>query len=187
MRLYIGIDPGLTGAVAVIDSDGRALVVHDTPSTVVERSGRKRSEYLVREMAALLDQAVFIGPSAKPLILVVLEHQQAFPGRRHEKCRTCGSTGPGQGSVSSFLTGRGFGIWEGIIGALKFPVDEPTPAHWKPAVGIPNKSDKEASRVRALKMFPEMGEQLSRKKDHGRAEALLLAEFGRRITEGGKR
>ena len=83
---------------------------------------------------------------------------------------------PGQGVRSMFTIGLGFGVWLGILAALELPFTRVRPALWKTAIGLRGK-DKEASRLRAQQLFPTA--DLRRKKDHGRAEALLLALYGR--------
>jgi crossover junction endodeoxyribonuclease RuvC len=81
---------------------------------------------------------------------------------------------PGQGTRSMFTTGYGMGIWVGILATLEFPYTTVRPQVWKRALRL--SKDKEASRLRAIQLFP--GADLRRKKDHGRAEALLLAYYG---------
>jgi crossover junction endodeoxyribonuclease RuvC len=83
---------------------------------------------------------------------------------------------PGQGTRSMFTVGLGYGLWLGVLGALRIPYTAVRPAVWKRSIG-PSK-DKEASRLRAQQLYP--GADLRRKKDHGRAEALLLASYGLR-------
>lgn len=72
--------------------------------------------------------------------------------------------------------GRLCGIVE-LLGADRILL--PTPGKWKKAMGLTGK-DKEASRAMAMHLFGDLQDELKRKKDHGRAEALLLAEYGRK-------
>ena len=91
---------------------------------------------------------------------------------------------PRQGTTSMFSMGRGSGLWEGIIAAFELPLQLVIPRVWKnKMVGIG--ADKNASRLKAIDLFPSVAGELSRVKDHGRAEALLMAEFWRR-TQGGR-
>ena len=90
---------------------------------------------------------------------VVIEESQAMPG---------------QGTRSMFTTGYGMGIWVGILATLELPYTSVRPSVWKRSLALGK--DKEASRLRAMQLFP--GADLRRKKDHGRAEALLLAYYG---------
>lgn len=83
---------------------------------------------------------------------------------------------PKQGVVSTFTIGRNYGVVIGVLAALGIPYREVAPGTWKRAMGLD--SDKEKSRSLARSLWPEA--PLGRKKDHNRAEALLLAEWGRR-------
>ncbi|MFM6207166.1 hypothetical protein, partial [Planktothrix sp.] len=85
---------------------------------------------------------------------------------------------PGQGVSSMFSFGLGYGVWLGIVAALNVPIEFVTPQAWKKYYSLG--PDKEASRVKALQLFPSQASELKLKKHHGRAEALLLAEYLRR-------
>ena len=162
---YIGIDPGLDGAVAVIGRGGRPQLF-DAPSSTVVKSGKKRRMYDTLAMAAILrEYATFHIP---PLISLEAVHAM-----------------PGQGVTSMFSMGYGFGLWRGIIAAFGLPVELVTPRVWKnKMVGVG--TDKEASRLKAIDLFPGVAAQLKLKKHHGRAEALLIAEYMRRKMNGGQ-
>lgn len=153
--LHLGIDPGLTGAVAVLDAEGTLQALWDTPTlTLRTRTSRgTKQEYDMPGLVGLL--VPFTDLSAH----VTIEEAQAMPG---------------QGVRSMFTTGVGFGVWLGVLAALGVPLTRVRPASWKKALGLGK--DKEASRLRAQQLFP--GADLRRKKDHGRAEALLLAWYG---------
>jgi crossover junction endodeoxyribonuclease RuvC len=83
---------------------------------------------------------------------------------------------PGQGTRSMFTTGYGYGLWIGLLTTLRFPYTPIRPGIWKRSLALGK--DKEASRLRAMQLYP--GAALRRKRDHGRAEALLLASYGLR-------
>lgn len=83
---------------------------------------------------------------------------------------------PGQGVSSMFKYGMHYGHLTGMLALLRIPYIEVSAATWKRVMGLT--AEKADSRTMAQKLFPEAS--LSRKKDHGRAEALLIAEFGRR-------
>lgn len=85
---------------------------------------------------------------------------------------------PGQGISSAFNYGVTYGLLLGTVIGMGFPFTEVSPAKWKKAMGI--NDDKDKSRSEACRIWPHMHEELKRKKDHNRAEALLLAEYGRR-------
>jgi len=86
---------------------------------------------------------------------------------------------PGQGVRSMWTTGYGYGLWLGILAALQLPYTPVRPVVWKKAVGLGK--DKEQARLRAQQLFPAA--DLRRKRDHGRAEALLLAWYGRQACQ----
>jgi crossover junction endodeoxyribonuclease RuvC len=85
---------------------------------------------------------------------------------------------PGQGVSSTFKFGVSYGATKMALAACNVPYTTVTPAKWKPAVGIQTGADKEMSRLRALQLFPDLAAYLSRKRDHARADAMLLAYFG---------
>ena len=91
---------------------------------------------------------------------------------------------PQNGSVGGFSQGMGLGLWLGILAVLRIPVTRVEPARWKKDLLIPAGADKSASIVRALQFFPTC-KDLVRKKDHGRADALLIAEWGRQYNSSG--
>ena len=95
--MHIGIDPGLTGAVAVLDPAGALVALHDTPVLTLSSSRGTRQEYDTLGLVALLR------PYAGLQAHVVLEESQAMPG---------------QGTRSMFTVGLGFGVWLGILGTL---------------------------------------------------------------------
>lgn len=152
--MIAGIDPGQTGAIAFISSSGK-VEIYDTPIEMVKKGKGIKKEYLPGNMADLL--------RAIDLNHVFIESVHAMPG---------------QGVTSMFNFGKGFGIWIGILAALKIPYTLITPQAWKKHLmqGI---KDKDAARIRAQQLYPSVSEELSRKKDIGRADALLIAEYGR--------
>lgn len=154
--MHLGIDPGLSGAVAVLAADGALIAVYDTPTLTLQVARGTRREYHLPGVVTLLQP--YAGPGAHALI----EESQAMPG---------------QGVRSMFTTGLGFGVWLGILTALAIPYTRIRPADWKRPLGLLGK-DKEASRLKATQLFPRA--DLHRKLDHGRAEALLLAWYGQR-------
>lgn len=154
--LVIGIDPGLTGAVAILDANGTLEALADTPTLVLKVQRGTRQAYDVPGMAELL--RCYAGQQCH----VYIEESQPMPG---------------QGTRSMFTTGYGYGLWIGVLAALQLPYTPIRPGIWKRALALGK--DKEASRLRAMQLYP--GADLRRKKDHGRAEALLLASYGLRL------
>jgi crossover junction endodeoxyribonuclease RuvC len=161
MRITLGIDPGLTGAVAALDVDGNFLWVRDTPTAKVTKT---KSEYLESAMAQML------GACEDTIDHVWIETQQSMPK---------------QGVASTFKTGVGYGIWLGIIAAYGLPHTAVRATEWKKELGIPPKSDKDVSRAYAQRLHPSSADQLERKLDHGRADAICIAEYGRRYMGWG--
>lgn len=169
MRLYIGIDPGLSGAVAAISSSGRLLAVHDTPAMPVLKSGGgKRNTYLVPAMCRLLRDVAESGSSS----FAAIEYQASRPG---------------QGAPATFSQGYGYGLWCMALSALEIPFEIVNPRTWKKDMRIPVGADKSASLLMASQLFPhaELTTVRGRKLD-GRAEAILIAEFIRRKLRRGQ-
>ena len=150
----IGIDPGLTGAVAILPEG----LFFDTPTASVKK-GSSKKVYLVAEMVTIL--AIVDRDNAH----VYIEDVHAMPG---------------QGVSSTFSFGRGYGLWEGIVAALGIPYTLVSPVRWKRAMMDGMGKEKGASRVRAGQLFPQFADLLGLVKHHGRADALLIAEYGRR-------
>jgi hypothetical protein len=86
---------------------------------------------------------------------------------------------PKQGVSSSFNFGMAFGVVRGVIGALQIPLHLVTPTKWKKHFHLD--SDKEKARALAIRFFPAASFQFNRKKDHGRAEAALIARYGAEV------
>ena len=146
-KAFIGIDPGKTGAAALITNEGNHEILDypGSPSLIVETFMEWESKYAI--------------------IMAALEKVSARPG---------------QGVVSMFTFGRNLGAWEGIISTFEIPFMMPTPRQWQKGI-IDQKAGgdtKERSLNTARRLFPDAS--LSRKKDHGRSDALLLAWWAKR-------
>jgi crossover junction endodeoxyribonuclease RuvC len=162
--IYIGIDPGLSGALAVIDERiaEQCASVFDTPTVTVEGEKTKR-KYLVPAMALLLK------PFAdRQDVLAILENVHSMPK---------------QGVASSFCFGEGKGMWEGILSAYNIPTELVSPQRWKKEMMDGQGKEKSAARFKAMALFPSLSEQLKLIKHDGRAEALLMAAYGRRLRK----
>ena len=150
----IAIDPGITGAVAHIDGDGYATV-HDLPT--IEKKGKAKIKKMIdaRALSDLID-SLLINSTDR----IAIEQVSAMPG---------------QGVSSMFSLGDTFGCLRGVCESLGGKVEFVRPQAWKKHYGLG--SDKGEALERALFMFPELDHKLSRKKDHNRAEAVLIAQY----------
>jgi hypothetical protein len=156
--MHIGIDPGLSGAVAVLAADGNLVALCDTPVLTLSISRGSRQEYDVPGLCTLL------APYAGPQSHVLIEEAQSMPG---------------QGVRSTWTTGYGYGLWIGVLAALQMPYTPVRPVVWKKAFSLGK--DKEASRLRAMQLYASADLRL--KKHHGRAGALLLAYYGQQMLQ----
>jgi crossover junction endodeoxyribonuclease RuvC len=151
MSYIIGIDPGISGAIAIFE-DGKLYSVIDMPTLKIASGKTMKSHISAIELVDILD-----GWSPN-LAHVVIEKVGAMPG---------------QGVSSMFNFGRSAGIIEGVVAAMHFPSTYVTPAVWTKAVG--RAAGKDASRMRAMELFPTRAELFKRAKDDGRADAALIA------------
>lgn len=162
--IYLGIDPGVTGAVGAAGDGGSA--VRDIPASVVSK-GTVKQEINGALLAELLRRLTLGRPAT-----AVLERTAARPAMVHGKIR--------QGSASTFSMGVSRGVCLGVLGALGIPYVEVLPQVWKAHYKLIGK-DKDASRTLAISLFPALAGELARKKDHNRAEALLLAKYAQTL------
>lgn len=146
--MIIGIDPGINGAIAIFH--GRTLsTVIDMPTLEVV-SGKTTKRHI---SAAQLRDILETYPQAR----VCVEKVGAMPG---------------QGVASMFNFGRSAGIIEGVVAGLRMPITYVTPATWTKGVG--RAAGKDASRMRAMELFPDKAVLFKRAKDDGRADAALI-------------
>lgn len=158
--IILGIDPGLDGAVVGLAGPDQPLVRYlDTPTLTVAGAKGNRREYNLSLMADFL-RVVRVGGAH-----AYVESVHAMPG---------------QGVRSMFTMGYGSGAWAGILAALQIPYTMVTPQRWKKLMLPDMGKDKDAARLRAMQLYPDVAELFKRKKDDGRADALLIAEYGRR-------
>jgi crossover junction endodeoxyribonuclease RuvC len=150
MSGVIGIDPGLSGAIAHYFNG--VITTYDMPTFAVTKGKKIRREVDAVQMATII-------ASHQPEHLI-LEQVGAMPG---------------QGVTSMFNFGRSYGAVEGVVGALRIPLTRVTPQRWKSAMHL--SADKGESRRRATQLFPDYADQWTRVKDDGRAEAALLAFY----------
>ena len=154
--LIIGIDPGISGSICFFQ-DGKILDVIDMP-TMTEGKKNKRQVNGAQIYNEIYKRVKKI---ENRNIRVVIEQVSAMPG---------------QGVTSMFNFGQSFGILKGICSAMQLPMYFIRPAKWKKYFNLIN-SEKDASRTRAIEIFPYFSSNLSKKKDTNKADAILIASF----------
>jgi crossover junction endodeoxyribonuclease RuvC len=154
--LIIGIDPGISGSICFFEN-GKILDVVEMP-TMTEGKKNKRQVNGAQIYNEILKR---IEKKEKHNIRIIIEQVSAMPG---------------QGVTSMFNFGQSFGILKGICSAMQLPMFFVRPAKWKKYFGLIN-SEKDASRTRAIEMFPYFSSHLSKKKDSNKADAILIASF----------
>ena len=154
--LIIGIDPGISGSICFFD-DGKILDVLEMPTMTDGKKNKKQ----VNGAQIYNEISKKIRGIEKQNLRVIIEQVSAMPG---------------QGVTSMFNFGQSFGILKGICAAMQLPMYFVRPAKWKKYFGL-IKSEKDASRTKAIEMFPYFSSQLSKKKDSNKADAILIASF----------
>ncbi len=154
--LVIGIDPGISGSICFFQ-DGKIIDVVEMP-TMTEGKKNKKQVNGSQIFNEILDRTKKLD---KKDIKVVIEQVSAMPG---------------QGVTSMFNFGQSFGILKGICSAMQLPMYFVRPAKWKKYFNLIN-SEKDASRTRAIEIFPYFSSHLSKKKDSNKADAILIASF----------
>ena len=160
--LIISIDPGINGAICFFE-DGEVKDVIEMP-TMAEGKKNKR-QVNGRQMFNELTSRIK-GYNSKN-INVVVEQVSAMPG---------------QGVTSMFNFGQSFGVIKGICAAMQLPIFFVRPAKWKKHFELIN-TQKDASRTKAIEMFPKISSILSKKKDSNKADAILIATFYENIIK----
>ncbi len=179
---YLGIDPGVNGAVAFYEIETKKLEIFDMPTIKIEVGKKKRKQIDSQELVKKIK-------NLKKIDCVIIEKVNAYPQ---------------QGVVSVFNFGYSYGLIIGILTSLSIPINYVLPKKWKEDIDLEtkkiskkrpltNKTDfknwdkirskskiknKEFSRIRAMKEFPKYKDYFLRKKDDGRAEAALIALWG---------
>ena len=154
--LIIGIDPGISGSICFFQ-DGVIKDVVEMPTMIEGKKNKKQ----VNGSQIFNEISEKIKNMDKKNIKVVIEHVTAMPG---------------QGVTSMFNFGQSFGILKGICSAMQLSVFFVRPAKWKKYFNLIN-SEKDASRTRAIEIFPYYSSHLSRKKDSNKADAILIASY----------
>ena len=154
--LVIGIDPGISGSICFLH-DGRIMDAIEMPTMTEGKKNKKQ----VNGSQIFNEISFRIKTYEKKNIKVVIEQVSAMPG---------------QGVTSMFNFGQSFGILKGICSAMQLPIYFVRPAKWKKYFNLIN-SEKDASRTRAIEIFPYFSSNLSKKKDTNKADAILIASY----------
>jgi len=150
----IGIDPGLSGGIAVLENN-KVEEVYDMP---VMPEGKKNKRQLnSAQLVKLLKNNI----QDKEKTAVVVEQVNAMPG---------------QGVTSMFNFGQTFGAIKGVCAALGLPIFFVRPSKWKKHFELIN-SSKDSSRTKAIEMYPALSNDLAKKKDVNKSDAILIARF----------
>ena len=154
--LIIGIDPGISGSICFFE-DGKIIDVIEMPTMTDGKKNKRQvnGSQIYNEISKRINNI------EKQNIRVIIEQVSAMPG---------------QGVTSMFNFGQSFGILKGICSAMQLPMYFIRPAKWKKYFSLIN-SEKDASRTKAIEMFPSFSSQLSKKKDSNKADAILIASF----------
>ena len=153
----IAIDPGISGSICFYEK-GRITEILDMPTMTDGKKNKKQvnGSQVYNEINSRIKSLV-----DKDDIRVVIEQVSAMPG---------------QGVTSMFNFGQSFGVLKGVCSAMQLPMYFVRPAKWKKYFNLIN-SEKDASRTKAIQIFPYISPQLSRKKDANKADAILIACF----------
>ena len=154
--LIIGIDPGITGSICFFE-DGKIIDVLEMPNMAEGKKNKRQvnGAQIYHEISKRIKNL------EKKDIKVIIEQVAAMPG---------------QGVTSMFNFGQSFGVLKGICAAMQIPMYFVRPAKWKKYFNLIN-SEKDASRTKAIEIFPHFSAQLSRKKDSNKADAILISSF----------
>ncbi len=154
--LIIGIDPGITGSICFFE-EGKIIDVVEMPNMAEGKKNKRQvnGAQIYHEISKRIKNI------EKKDIKVVIEQVAAMPG---------------QGVTSMFNFGQSFGVLKGICAAMQIPMYFVRPAKWKKYFNLIN-SEKDASRTKAIEIFPHFSTQLSRKKDSNKADAILISSF----------
>lgn len=146
--IVVGIDPGVTGAIAIHDG-GSLVYLTDMP----EHGGRT-------DGAGLAD--ILETHAAGERVAVYLEDTHAMPKN---------------GSVASYSLGLNTGIVIGVVQTLRHPLVRVRPMAWKSKLSV-TRRDKNETRGIVRELYPSWSSSFVRVKDHNRADAVLISRYG---------
>ena len=152
--IIFGIDPGVSGAISVLENK-KVIEVFEMPTMIDGKKSKRQVN------GAQVTNIIKERLDKNKEIIVVVEHVNAMPG---------------QGVTSMFNFGQSFGVIKGICSALSLPIYFVRPMKWKKYFNL-IKTNKDASRTKVIEVYPEISSQLSRKKDSNKADAILIARY----------
>ena len=152
--IIFGIDPGVSGAISVLENK-KVLDIFEMPTMIDGKKNKKQVNG--SQVTNIIKQKLNLNKE----VIIVVEHVNAMPG---------------QGVTSMFNFGQSFGVIKGIASALSLPIYFVRPAKWKKYFNL-IKTNKDASRTTVIEIYPEISNQLSRKKDSNKADAILIARY----------
>ena len=155
MRI-IGIDPGLSGGIAILD-DLKIFDIYDMP--IMSEGKKNKNQLNSAQLVNIIKKNIISNGDT----FLIVEQVSAMPG---------------QGVTSMFNFGQTFGSIKGICAALNLPIFFVRPAKWKKHFDLIN-SSKDASRTKVIEMYPSISPRLSKKKDVNKADAILIARYFR--------
>ena len=152
--IIIGIDPGITGAICILENR-KVVEVYETPTMIDGKKNKRQVN------GAQVTNIIRERLNENKEVVVVVEQVNAMPG---------------QGVTSMFNFGQSFGVIKGICSALSIPIYFVRPTKWKKYFNL-IKTNKDASRTKVIEVYPEISSKLSRKKDSNKADAILIARY----------
>ena len=150
----IGIDPGLSGAIAIMQEK---KVIHLVDMPIMSEGKKNKRQLNSAQLVKIIKENI----ENNDEIAVIVENVSAMPG---------------QGVTSMFNFGQTFGAIKGVCAALELPIFFVRPSKWKKHFDLIN-SSKDASRTKAIEMYPALSNQLAKKKDVNKSDAILIARF----------
>ena len=152
--IVFGIDPGVSGALSIYENKKLKEVI-DMPTMSEGKKNKKQIN------AAQLASEIKKRVNGSEDVAVVIEHVSAMPG---------------QGVTSMFNFGQSFGVIKGICSALTLPIYFIRPVKWKKHFNLIG-SSKDASRTKAIELFPNFSNEMAKKKDANKADAILIGRY----------
>ena len=163
--LIFGIDPGISGAISIFKNN-KFVEVLDMPTMI---DGKKNKRQVNGAQFAHIIKEYSNGYDGE--MSVIVEQVNAMPG---------------QGVTSMFNFGQSFGVIKGVCSALNIPIYFVRPLKWKKYFDLV-KTHKDASRTKAIQIYPHISNKISRKKDSNKADAILIASYFKDLQKLGKK